>query len=101
MEWRTNNYLVKEKRSCKRKKMRLVTIQASAFKSTFETLKDILNDVNIFFRPDGVSMCTLDVARTSLVDLFLAKENLKNTNATKRKSSAVSTSQTRSSCSKR
>ena len=55
--------------------MRLVTIQASAFKSTFETLKDILNDVNIFFRPDGVSMCTLDVARTSLVDLFLAKEN--------------------------
>jgi len=55
--------------------MRLVTIQASAFKSTFETLKDILNDVNLYFRPNGVSVCTLDVARTSLVDLFLAKEN--------------------------
>ena len=27
--------------------MKLVTIQASAFKSTFEVLKDILNDVNI------------------------------------------------------
>ena len=33
--------------------MKLVTIQASAFKSTFEVLKDILNDVNIYFRPQG------------------------------------------------
>ena len=74
MEWRTNNYLVKERDHVKERKMRLVTIQASAFKSTFETLKDILNDVNIFFRRMACP-CTLDVARTSLVDLFLAKEN--------------------------
>src|SRR5210317_1478576 len=55
--------------------MRLVTIQASAFKSTFEVLKDILNDVNIFFRPQGMYVVTLDTARTSLIDMFLAADN--------------------------
>ena len=49
--------------------MKLVTIQASAVKSIFEVLKDILNDVNIYFRPDGVYIVTLDTARTSLVDI--------------------------------
>lgn len=55
--------------------MRLVTVQAAAIKSTFEVLKDILNDVNIYFRPDGVSIVTLDTARTSLIDMHLAAEN--------------------------
>ena len=55
--------------------MKLVTIQASAFKSTFEVLKDILNDVNIYFKPDGMYVITLDTARTSLVDMFLAADN--------------------------
>ncbi len=55
--------------------MKLVTIQASAFKSTFEVLKDILNDVNIYFKPDGMYVVTLDTARTSLVDMFLSAEN--------------------------
>ena len=55
--------------------MKLVTIQASAFKSTFEVLKDILNDVNIYFKPDGMYIVTLDTARTSLVDMFLSSEN--------------------------
>ena len=55
--------------------MKLVTIQASAFKSTFEVLKDILNDVNIYFRPDGMYVVTLDTARTSLVDMYLAADN--------------------------
>ena len=55
--------------------MRLVTIQASAFKSTFEVLKDILNDVNIYFRPQGMYIVTLDTARTSLIDMFLAADN--------------------------
>jgi len=32
--------------------MKLATIQASAIKSTFEVLKDILNDVNVYFKPD-------------------------------------------------
>ena len=38
-------------------------------------LKDILNDVNIYFRPDGVYIVTLDTARTSLVDMYLAADN--------------------------
>jgi len=55
--------------------MKLVTIQASAFKSTFEVLKDILNDVNIYFTPDGLYVVTLDTARTSLIDMYLAADN--------------------------
>jgi proliferating cell nuclear antigen len=55
--------------------MKLVTIQASAFKSTFEVLKDILKDVNIYFRPQGMYIVTLDTARTSLIDIFLAADN--------------------------
>ena len=55
--------------------MKLVTIQASAFKSTFEVLKDILNDVNIYFRPDGMYVVTLDTARTSLIVMYLSADN--------------------------
>ena len=55
--------------------MRLVTIQATAFKSTFEVLKDILNDVNIYFKPEGMTIVTLDTARTSLIDMFLSADN--------------------------
>jgi len=55
--------------------MKLVSIQASAFKSTFEVLKDILNDVNIYFRPQGMYIVTLDTARTSLIDMHLAADN--------------------------
>jgi len=55
--------------------MRLVTIQASAFKQTFEVLKDILNDTNIYFTPKGVTICTLETARTSLIDVHLAADN--------------------------
>jgi proliferating cell nuclear antigen len=55
--------------------MKLVTIQASAVKSIFEVLKDILNDVNIYFKPDGMYIVTLDTARTSLVDMYLAADN--------------------------
>ena len=55
--------------------MKLVTIQATAFKSTFEVLKDILNDVNIYFKPEGMFIVTLDTARTSLIDMFLSADN--------------------------
>lgn len=55
--------------------MKFVSIQASAFKSIFEVLKDILNDVNMYFRPDGIRIITLDTARTALVDLFLSSDN--------------------------
>jgi proliferating cell nuclear antigen len=55
--------------------MKLKTIQASAFKNTFEVLKDILNDVNVYFTKDGISITTLDTARAALVDLKLLSEN--------------------------
>lgn len=55
--------------------MRLVTIQSTAVKSVCEVLKEILNDVNVYFTPNGVSIVTLDTARTSLVDLQLAADN--------------------------
>ena len=55
--------------------MKLATIQASAFKSCFEVLKDILNDINIYFKSDGMSVTTLDTARTSLIDMFLPADN--------------------------
>jgi proliferating cell nuclear antigen len=51
--------------------MRLVTIQASAIKSVFEVLKEILTDVNIIFKKDGMHVVTLDSARTSLIDMHL------------------------------
>lgn len=55
--------------------MKLKTIQAGSFKSTFEVLKDILNDVNIYFDENGVKMVTLDTARASLVDFELSADN--------------------------
>ena len=55
--------------------MKFVSIQASAFKAVFEVLKDILNDVNIYFKPSGMRVITLDTARSALVDMFLSSEN--------------------------
>lgn len=55
--------------------MKFKTVQASAFKSTFEVLKDILNDVNVYFTQSGIRILTLDTARVALVDMFLSAEN--------------------------
>ena len=55
--------------------MRFKTIQASAFKATFEVMKDILNDVNIYISKNGFSIITLDTARVALVDIYMAAEN--------------------------
>ena len=55
--------------------MRLKTIQASAIRSAFEVLKDILNDANVYFDSSGIRILTLDTARTALIDLFLSSEN--------------------------
>jgi len=55
--------------------MRFCTIQASALKSAFEVLKDILNDVNVYFTEKGMRILTLDTARVALVDMFLSSEN--------------------------
>jgi len=55
--------------------MHLKTIQASAIKSVFEVLKDIINDVNVYFTPAGLHILTLDTARVTLVQMALAAEN--------------------------
>ena len=55
--------------------MHLKTIQASALKSVFEVLKDIINDVNVYFSAKGVQILTLDTARVTLVDMSLGAEN--------------------------
>jgi len=58
--------------------MFLRTIQATAFRNIFEVLKDIINDVNIYFDSKGVHIDTLDTARVSLVHVFLAAENFED-----------------------
>jgi len=55
--------------------MYLKTIQASAVKSVFEVLKDIINDVNVYFTARGVHILTLDTARVTLVHMTLNAEN--------------------------
>jgi proliferating cell nuclear antigen len=55
--------------------MHLKTIQASAIKSVFEVLKDIINDVNVYFTEQGVHILTLDTARVTLVHMMLHAEN--------------------------
>jgi proliferating cell nuclear antigen len=55
--------------------MKFKTVQASALKSAFEVLKDILNDINIYFDHEGIRITTLDTARTALVDFKLLADN--------------------------
>jgi proliferating cell nuclear antigen len=55
--------------------MYLKTIQASAIKAVFEVLKDIINDVNVYFTSKGIHILTLDTARVTLVHMTLAAEN--------------------------
>lgn len=55
--------------------MYLKTIQAAAVKSVFEVLKDIINDVNVYFTARGVHILTLDTARVTLVHMTLGAEN--------------------------
>jgi len=51
--------------------MYLKTIQASAIKTCFEVLKDILNDVNINFTKDGMNITALDNAKVALINMNL------------------------------
>lgn len=54
--------------------MLLKTIQASALKSCFEVLKDVINDVNLYFTKDGVSITALDNAKVALINMNLDAE---------------------------
>lgn len=49
----------------------LKTIQAASIKSLFEVLHSVLNDVNILFDKDGMRILTMDISKTSLVNVLL------------------------------
>lgn len=55
--------------------MYLKTVQAIAIKSLLEVLKDIINDVNIYFDASGMKIVAFDVARVTLVHVKLGAEN--------------------------
>jgi proliferating cell nuclear antigen len=60
--------------------MHLKTVQASAFKGVFEVLKDIINDVNVYFTETGIRILTIDTAHVTLVHMNLAAENFEEYN---------------------
>ena len=51
--------------------MQFKTVQASALKSSFEVLKDVINDVNMYFNSDGMSITALDNAKVALINMKL------------------------------
>jgi proliferating cell nuclear antigen len=55
--------------------MHLKTIQASALKTCFEVLKDVLHDVNLFFTSTGITITALDNAKVALINMRLCAEN--------------------------
>ena len=55
--------------------MKLKTIQAAAIKTLFEVLKDIINDVNLVFDETGVTMCTLDTAHVTFINMIMTSDN--------------------------
>lgn len=57
------------------KELLIRTVQASSIKTLFDSLKDLLNDVNIFFTPEGIKMQAMDGAHTALVFLKLDSVN--------------------------
>lgn len=74
--------------------MHFKTIQASAIKCIFEVLKDILNDVNMIFEPNGIRILALDSARVALVNVFLEAENFEEYSCAKSITAGVNISNT-------
>ena len=56
----------------------LHTVQTNVFKALFETLKELLGDVNMVFDTDGVRITEMDPYQTCMVDMFLDKEKLED-----------------------
>jgi len=55
--------------------MEIITIQSLAFKNLFDVLKDIVQDVNMYFTPDGVRIASYDTAKVALIDITLYAKN--------------------------
>ena len=47
------------------------TVQASVVKALFESLKDILQDCNMCFTPEGAAICAMDGSHVALVNMFI------------------------------
>ena len=56
--------------------MSMTTIHANMIKTLFETLKDILGDVCIYFNKDGMKITSTDHSQVSLVYLNLTAEQI-------------------------
>lgn len=56
----------------------LETIQTNIIKVLFESLKELLQDVNMVFTPEGVRICEIDQYETLMVDLFLDQSKLED-----------------------
>jgi len=56
----------------------LETIQTNVIKVLFESLKELLGDVNMVFTPEGMRICEIDQYETLMVDLFLDKDKLED-----------------------
>lgn len=63
--------------------MYLKTVQAIAIKSLLEVLKDIINDVNVYFDSSGMKIVAFDVARVTLVHVKLDAENFEEYSCSK------------------
>ena len=51
--------------------MRIKTVQSSALKTLFEVLKDVLNDVNVVFDPNGIKIMAMDGSHVALIHVRL------------------------------
>ena len=70
------------------------TIQALAFRNLFETLKDVVTDLNIIFTPTGISISAFDSAKVSFTIVDLPSENFEEYTFKNRISAGVNVSNT-------
>lgn len=55
----------------KKYNMKFMTVQSNAIKTLVESLKDLINDVNIKFDKDGMQIITIDGKHTAIIHLKL------------------------------
>ena len=62
--------------------MYLKSISGGAIRTLFETLKEVLHDVNLVFSPEGVRLVTMDGSRVALIYLKLRAESFEEYHCT-------------------
>jgi proliferating cell nuclear antigen len=61
--------------NCEKYAVHFKTVQSNAIKTLVESLKDILNDVNIKFNEEGIQIITIDGKHIAIVHLKLVAEH--------------------------